>query len=142
MLQFNQFVMKIYSYSSSANYTHIHMYVFFSSFAEEIKERGLEDSNYKLDVSIDGNVAKWMLDTPEIKISKIFKELSHDTLINIPKINEAIIKIEQKNNFTSKIKDMDLLTLELSKVCFTKKKPEITDDSLLSPVIDFYKVVE
>lgn len=118
------------------------MYVFFSSFAEEIKERGLEDSNYKLDVSIDGNVAKWMLDTPEIKISKIFKELSHDTLINIPKINEAIIKIEQKNNFTSKIKDMDLLTLELSKVCFTKKKPEITDDSLLSPVIDFYKVAE
>ena len=114
------------------------MYVFFSSFAEEIKERGLEDSNYKLDVSIDGNVAKWILDTPEIRISKIFKELSRNTLINIPKINEAIIKIEQKNNFTSKIKDIDLLTLELSKVCFTKKKPEITDDSLLSPAIDFY----
>lgn len=132
--------MKIYSYSSSANYTHIHMYVFFFSFAEEIKEHGLEDSNYKLDVSIDGNVAKWILDTPEIKISKIFKELSRNTLINIPKINEAIIKIEQKNNFTSKIKNMDLLTLELSKVCFTKKKPEITDDSLLSPAIDFYKI--
>ena len=130
--------MKIYSYSSSANYTHIHMYVFFFSFAEEIKEHGLEDSNYKLDVSIDGNVAKWMLDTPEIRISKIFKELSRNTLINIPKINEAIIKIEQKNIFTSKIKDMDLLTLELSKVYFTKKKPEITDDSLLSPAIDFY----
>lgn len=132
--------MKIYSYSSSANYTHIHMYVFFFSFAEEIKEHGLEDSNYKLDVSIDGNVAKWVLDTPEIRISKIFKELSRNTLINIPKINEAIIKIEQKNNFTSKIKDIDLLTLELSKVCFTKKKPEITDDSLLSPAIDFYKI--
>lgn len=132
--------MKIYSYSSSANYTHIHMYVFFFSFAEEIKEHGLEDSNYKLDVSIDGNIAKWILDTPEIKISKIFKELSRNTLINIPKINEAIIKIEQKNNFTSKIKNMDLLTLELSKVCFTKKKPEITDDSLLSPAIDFYKI--
>ena len=132
--------MKIYSYSSSANYTHIHMYVYFFSFAEEIKEHGLEDSNYKLDVSIDGNVAKWVLDTPEIRISKIFKELSRNTLINIPKINEAIIKIEQKNNFTSKIKDIDLLTLELSKVCFTKKKPEITDDSLLSPAIDFYKI--
>ena len=132
--------MKIYSYSSSANYTHIHMYIFFFSFAEEIKERGLEDSNYKLDVSIDGNVAKWVLDTPEIKISKIFKELSRNTLINIPKINEAIIKIEQKNNFTSKIKDIDLLSLELSKVYFTKKKPEITDDSLLSPAIDFYKI--
>ena len=130
--------MKIYSYSSSANYTHIHMYVFFSSFTEEIKERGLEDSNYKLDVNIDGNVAKWVLDTPEIRISKIFKKLSHSTLINIPKINEAIIKIEQKNNFTSKIKNMDLLMLELSKVDFTKKKPEITDDSLLSPAIDFY----
>ena len=139
MLQFNQFVMKIYSYSNSANYTHIHMYVFFFSFAEEIKEHGLEDSNYKLDVSIDGNIAKWILDTPEIRISNIFKELSRNPLINIPKINEAIIKIEQKNNFTSRIKDMNLLTLELSKVCFTKKKPEITDDSLLSPAIDFYK---
>ena len=115
------------------------MYVFFFSFAEEIKEYGLENSNYKLDVSIDGNIAKWILDTPEIRISNIFKELSRNPLINIPKINEAIIKIEQKNNFTSRIKDMDLLTLELSKVCFTKKKPEITDDSLLSPAIDFYK---
>ena len=131
--------MKIYSYSNSANYTHIHMYVFFFSFAEEIKEYGLEDSNYKLDVSIDGNIAKWILDTPEIRISNIFKELSRNPLINIPKINEAIIKIEQKNNFTSRIKDMDLLTLELSKVCFTKKKPEITDNSLLSPAIDFYR---
>ena len=131
--------MKIYSYSNSANYTHIHMYVFFFSFAEEIKEHGLEDSNYKLDVSIDGNIAKWILDPPEIRISNIFKELSRNPLINIPKINEAIIKIEQKNNFTSRIKDMNLLTLELSKVCFTKKKPEITDDSLLSPAIDFYK---
>ena len=131
--------MKIYSYSNSANYIHIHMYVFFFSFAEEIKEYGLEDSNYKLDVSIDGNIAKWILDTPEIRISNIFKELSRNPLINIPKINEAIIKIEQKNNFTSRIKDMDLLTLELSKVCFTKKKPEITDNSLLSPAIDFYR---
>ena len=131
--------MKIYSYSNSANYTHIHMYVFFFSFAEEIKEYGLENSNYKLDVSIDGNIAKWILDTPEIRISNIFKELSRNPLINIPKINEAIIKIEQKNNFTSRIKDMDLLTLELSKVCFTKKKPEITDDSLISPAIDFYR---
>lgn len=131
--------MKVYSYSNSANYTHIHMYVFFFSFAEEIKEYGLENSNYKLDVSIDGNIAKWILDTPEIRISNIFKELSRNPLINIPKTNEAIIKIEQKNNFTSRIKDMDLLTLELSKVCFTKKKPEITDDSLLSPAIDFYK---
>ena len=132
--------MKIYSYSNSANYIHIHMYVFFFSFAEEIKEYGLEDSNYKLDVSIDGNIAKWILDTPEIRISNIFKELSRNPLINIPKINEAIIKIEQKNNFTSRIKDMDLLTLELSKVCFTKKKPEITDNSLLSPAIDFYRL--
>lgn len=131
--------MKVYSYSNSANYTHIHMYVFFFSFAEEIKEYGLENSNYKLDVSIDGNIAKWILDTPEIRISNIFKELSRNPLTNIPKINEAIIKIEQKNNFTSRIKDMDLLTLELSKVCFTKKKPEITDDSLLSPAIDFYR---
>ena len=118
------------------------MYVFFFSFAEKIKEHGLEDSNYKLDVSIDGNVAKWILDTPEIKISNIFKELLRDSLINTSKINEAIAKIEQKNGFTSRIKDMELLRKELSRVCFTKKKPEITDDSMLSPAIDFYKIAE
>ena len=134
--------MTIYSFSEVANYTHIHMYVFFFSFAEEIKKYGFEDSNYKLDVSIDGNVAKWILDTPEKRISNIFKELSHSSHINTPKINGAIAKIEQKNNFTSKIKDMDLLAMELSRVCFTKKKPEITDDSLISPAIDFYKIAE
>ena len=82
--------MTIYSFSEVANYTHIHMYVFFFSFAEEIKKYGFEDSNYKLDVSIDGNVAKWILDTPEKRISNIFKELSHSSHINTPKINGAI----------------------------------------------------
>ena len=101
--------MKIYSYSSSANYTHIHMYVFFSSFAEEIKEHGLEDSNYKLDVSIDGNVAKWILNTPEKRISNIFKSIMQDYVFNDEEIKIAISKIEQKNGFISKIKDMDLL---------------------------------
>ena len=115
---------------------------FFFSFAEEIKKYGFEDSNYKLDVSIDGNAAKWILDTPEKRISNIFKELSHSPHINTPKINEAIAKIEQKNGFNSRIKDMELLRKELSRVCFTKKKPKITDDSLISPAIDFYKLVE
>lgn len=118
------------------------MYVFFFSFAEGIRKHGFEDSNYKLNVSIDGNVAKWILDTPEIRISNIFKELLRDSLINTSKINEAIAKIEQKNGFASRIKDMELLHKELSRVCFTKKKPEITDDSLLSPAIDFYKIAE
>lgn len=94
--------MKIYSYSSSANYTHIHMYVFFFSFAEEIKEHGLEDSNYKLDVSIDGNVAKWILDTPEKRISNIFKSIMQDYVFNDEEIKIAISKIEQKNGFISK----------------------------------------
>ena len=134
--------MTIYSFSEVANYTHIHMYVFFFSFAEGIRKHGFEDSNYKLNVSIDGNVAKWILDTPEIRISNIFKELLRDSLINTSKINEAIAKIEQKNGFASRIKDMELLHKELSRVCFTKKKPEITDDSLLSPAIDFYKIAE
>lgn len=131
--------MKIYSYSSSANYTHIHMYVFFSSFAEKIKERGLEDSNYKLDVSIDGNVAKWILNTPEKRISKIFKSIMQDYVFNDEEIKIAISKIEQKNGFISKIKDMDLLRNEITKVDFTKKKPEPTDDSMESPAIDFRK---
>ena len=66
--------MTIYSFSEFANYTHIHMYVFFGIFTNELKKKKLEDSNYKLDVSIDGNVAKWILDTPERKISNIFKK--------------------------------------------------------------------
>ena len=131
--------MKIYSYSSSANYTHIHMYVFFSSFAEKIKERGLEDPNYKLDVSIDGNVAKWILNTPEKRISKIFKSIMQDYVFNDEEIKIAILKIEQKNGLISKIKDMDLLRKEITKVDFTKKKPEPTDDSMESPAIDFRK---
>lgn len=131
--------MKIYSYSSSANYTHIHMYVFFFSFAEEIKEHGLEDSSYKLDVSIDGNVAKWILDTPEKRISNIFKSIMQDYVFNDEEIKIAISKIEQKNGFISKIKDMDLLRKEITKVDFTKKNPEPTDDSMESPAIDFRK---
>ena len=132
--------MKIYSYSSSANYTHIHMYVFFFSFAEEIKEHGLEDSNYKLDVSIDGNVAKWILDTPEKRISNIFKSIMQDYAFNDEEIKIAISKIEQKNSFISKIKDMDLLRNEIAKVYFSKKRPESTDDSMQSPAINFYKL--
>ena len=132
--------MKIYSYSSSANYTHIHMYVFFFSFAEKIKEHGLEDSNYKLDVSIDGNVAKWTLNTPEKRISNIFKSIMQDYVFNDEEIKMAISKIEQKNCFISKIKDMDLLRNEIAKVDFTKKKPEPTDDSMESPAIDFYNL--
>ena len=131
--------MKIYSYSSSANYTHIHMYVFFFSFAEEIKEHGFEDSNYKLDVGIDGNVGKWILNTPEKRISNIFKSIMQDYVFNDEEIKIAISKIEQKNGFISKIKDMDLLRNEIAKVDFTKKKPEPTDDSMESPAIDFRK---
>ena len=116
------------------------MYVFFFSFAEKIKEHGLEDSNYKLDVSIDGNVAKWTLNTPEKRISNIFKSIMQDYVFNDEEIKMAISKIEQKNCFISKIKDMDLLRNEIAKVDFTKKKPEPTDDSMESPAIDFYNL--
>ena len=132
--------MKIYSYSSSANYTRIHMYVFFDSFTKALKEKGLEDSNYQIDVDIDGNVAKWTLNTPEKRISNIFKSIMQDYAFNDEEIKIAISKIEQKNSFISKIKDMDLLRNEIAKVDFTKKKPEPTDDSMESPAIDFYNL--
>ena len=131
--------MKIYSYSSSANYTHIQMYVFFDSFTKALKEKGLEDSNYQIDVDIDGNVAKWILNTPEKRISNIFKSIMQDYVFNDEEIKMAISKIKQKNGFISKIKDMDLLRNEIAKVDFTKKKPEPTDDSMESPAIDFRK---
>ena len=107
--------------------------------AEEIKEHGLEDLNYKLDVSIDGNVTKWILDTPEKRISNIFKYIMQDYVFNDEEIKIAISKIEQKNGFISETKDMNLLRREISSVSFTKKNPEITDDSMQSPAIDFRK---
>ena len=131
--------MTIYSFSKFANYTQIHMYVFFGIFTNELKKKKLEDLNYKLDVSIDGNVTKWILDTPERKISNIFKKIIQDTVIDKKIIDTAISEIEQKNEFTSKMKDLDLLDREITNVCFTKKKPEISNDSMSSPAIDFYK---
>lgn len=130
--------MTIYSFSKLANYTHIHMYVFFILFTDEIKKKKLEDSNYKINVSIDGNVAKWTLNTPEKRISKIFKGIMQNSSINTGIVNEAISRINLKNGYSSELKDVQLLIKEISNVIFTKKKPEITDDSLLSPAIDFY----
>ena len=132
--------MTIYSFSKFANYTHIHMYAFFNLFTKALKEKGLEDANYQIDVDIDGNVAKWILDTPEKRISNIFKSIMQDYVFNDEEIKMAISKIEQKNGFISKIKDLDLLRNEITKVDFTKKKPESTDDSMESPAIDFYKL--
>lgn len=132
--------MTIYSFSKFANYTHIHMYAFFNSFTKALKEKGLEDANYQIDVDIDGNVAKWILDTPEKRISNIFKSIMQDYVFNDEEIKMAISKIEQKNDFISKIKDLVLLRNEITKVDFTKKKPESTDDSIESPAIDFYKL--
>ena len=132
--------MTIYSFSKFANYTHIHMYVFFNSFTKALKEKGLEDANYQIDVDIDGNVAKWILDTPEKRISNIFKSIMQDYVFNDEEIKMAISKIERKNDFISKIKDLVLLRNEITKVDFTKKKPESTDDSMESPAIDFYKL--
>ena len=116
------------------------MYVFFDSFTKTLKENGLEDSNYQIGVDIDGNVVKWILDTPEKRISNIFKSIMQDYVFNDEEIKIAISKIEQKNGFISKIKDVDLLRNEIAKVDFTKKKPEPTDDSMESPAIDFYKL--
>ena len=116
------------------------MYAFFNSFTKALKEKGLEDANYQIDVDIDGNVAKWILDTPEKRISNIFKSIMQDYVFNDEEIKMAISKIEQKNDFISKIKDLVLLRNEITKVDFTKKKPESTDDSMKSPAIDFYKL--
>lgn len=116
------------------------MYAFFNSFTKALKEKRLEDANYQIDVDIDGNVAKWILDTPEKRISNIFKSIMQDYVFNDEEIKMAISKIEQKNGFISKIKDLDLLRNEITKVDFTKKKPESTDDSMESPAIDFYKL--
>lgn len=65
------------------------MYVFFDSFTRALKEKELEDSNYQIDVDIDGNVAKWILDMPEKRISNIFKSIMQDYVFNDEEIKIA-----------------------------------------------------
>lgn len=129
--------MEIYTTSKFANYVHIHMYIVDMAFRNKLTERNLTDYGYNFNVNIDGNVAAWSLSADSKNITDCFADVIKELNFDEKNIKEAIKRIEDNNNFKSNIKDLDLLSTELSKIEFVYEKPEITDDNLKSPAIDF-----
>ena len=131
--------MIFYTKSENANYTHIHTYAFYDLFLDQIKKQNLADSDFQINIDIDGNVAAWTLDTTNSKIQNIFQNLITHTSFTDHQISDAIAKICHKNNLKPHLKNLNLLKSELNRIEFQTKKPEISDDSLISEAIDFIK---
>ena len=131
--------MILYAKSEKANYTHIHTYAFYDLFLDQIKKQNLADSDFQINVDIDGNVATWTLDTTDPKIQNLFQNLITHTSFTDHQISDAIAKICHKNNLKPHLKNLNLLKSELNRIEFQTEKPEISDDSLTSDAIDFIK---
>ena len=131
--------MIFYTKSQKANYTHIHAYAFYDLFLSELKRQNLTDPDFQINVDIDGNVATWTLDTTDPKIQNIFQNLTIHQIFTDHQISDAIAKICHKNNLRAHLKNLNLLKSELNRIEFQTKKPEISDDSLISEAIDFIK---
>lgn len=131
--------MILYTKSENANYTHIHAYAFYDLFLSQTKRQNLTDSNFQINVNIDGNVATWTLDTTDPKIQNLFQNLIAHQNFTDYQISDAIAKICHKNNLKPHLKNLNLLKSELNRIEFQTEKPEISDDSLISAAIDFIK---
>ena len=131
--------MIFYTKSQKANYTHIHAYAFYDLFLSELKRQNLTDPDFQINVDVDGNVATWTLDTTDPKIQNIFQNLTIHQIFTDHQISDAIAKICHKNNLRAHLKNLNLLKSELNRIEFQTKKPEISDDSLISEAIDFIK---
>ena len=131
--------MIFYTKSQKANYTHIHAYAFYDLFLSELKRQNLTDPNFQINVDIDGNVATWTLNITDPGIQNLFQNLITHTSFTDHQISDAIVKICHKNNLRAHLKNLNLLKSELNRIEFQTKKPEITDDSLISDAIDFIK---
>ena len=131
--------MILYTKSENANYIHIHAYAFYDLFLDQIKKQNLADSNFQIDVDIDGNVATWTLNITDPGIQNLFQNLITHTSFTDHQISDAIAKICHKNNLRAHLKNLNLLKSELNRIEFQTKKPEISDDSLISEAIDFIK---
>ena len=131
--------MIFYTKSENANYTHIHAYVFYDLFLSEIKRQNLTDSDFQINVDIDGNIATWTLDIINSKIQNLFQNLAIHQSFTDHQISDAIAKICHKNNLKPHLKNLNLLKSELTHIKFQAEKPEISDDSLTSDDIDFIK---
>ena len=131
--------MIFYTKSENANYTHIHAYAFYDLFLDQIKKQNLVDSDFQINIDIDGNVATWTLDTTNSKIQNLFQNLTIHQIFTDHQISDAIAKICQKNNLKPHLKNLNLLKSELNRIEFQTEKSEISDDSLTSDTIDFIK---
>ena len=131
--------MILYTESENANYTHIHAYAFYDLFLSELKRQNLTDPDFQINVDIDGNVATWAFDTTDSKIQNLFQNLTIHQIFTDHQISDAIAKICHKNNLRAHLKNLNLLKSELNRIEFQTKKPEISDDSLISEAIDFIK---
>ena len=131
--------MIFYTKSQKANYTHIHAYAFYDLFLSELKRQNLTDPDFQINVDIDGNVATWAFDTTDSKIQNLFQNLTIHQIFSDHQISDAIAKICHKNNLRAHLKNLNLLKSELNRIEFQTKKPEISDDSLISEAIDFIK---
>ena len=135
-------VMKIY-YSSSkyANYTHVHMYVFYTYLMRELKKANLDSQEaIAIDVNIDGNIAKWEITTKDPRVDYIFDNVANRTdYINSGAIKKAVKDIAKKMNRGFEILDLELLISEVSAIKLVNKKPNIKDDdSLSAPAVRFF----
>ena len=131
--------MIFYTKSEKANYTHIHAYAFYDLFLDQIKTQNLVDSDFQINIDIDGNIATWTLDIINSKIQNLFQNLITHTSFTDHQISDAIAKICHKNNLKPHLKNLNLLKSELNHIKFQTEKPEISDDSLTSDAIDFVK---
>lgn len=131
--------MIFYTKSEKANYIHIHAYAFYDLFLDQIKTQNLVDSDFQINVDIDGNVATWTLDTIDPEIENLFQNLTTHSNFTEHQISTAIAKICHKNNLKAHLKNLNLLKSQLIHIEFQTEKPEITDDSLTSDAIDFIK---
>lgn len=131
--------MILYTKSEKANYTHIHAYAFYDLFLDEIKRKNLVDTDFQINIDIDGNIATWTLDTINSKIQNLFQNLIAHQNFTDHQISDAIAKICHKNNLKPHLKNLNLLKSELAHIKFQNEKPEISDDSLTSDAIDFIK---
>lgn len=105
----------------------------------EIKRQNLTDSDFQINVDIDGNIATWTLDIINSKIQNLFQNLAIHQSFTDHQISDAIAKICHKNNLKPHLKNLNLLKSELTHIKFQAEKPEISDDSLTSDAIDFIK---
>ena len=131
--------MHAYTTAKYANYVHVHMYLVHELFSDELKKRKLTNNSYKLDTKIDGNIATWFFETNQKTILDIFSNIINKHNFTETEIENALKKLARKNSWKIKLKNLNELTTEVNNTIFQKEKPNLTNDSLMSPCLDFEK---